>query len=107
MRVDLRVPYAQKDAAKALGARWDAARKLWYVLDPSDLNAFADWLPEASSQQPATSAAHGAKVLQAQPPKSASAGGVFTGPKEWAPLCDCTALPWEDCPHSPKPQPLS
>ena len=29
MRVNLNVPYAEKDAAKAAGARWDAARKCW------------------------------------------------------------------------------
>ena len=27
----LRVPFAQKDAAKALGAAWDNARRLWVV----------------------------------------------------------------------------
>ena len=27
----LSVPFAQKDAAKALGARWDAARRTWAV----------------------------------------------------------------------------
>ena len=30
---------------KALGARWDAALKVWYVLDPPDLLPFARWLP--------------------------------------------------------------
>lgn len=27
----LRVPYAEKDAAKRLGALWDSGRRLWYV----------------------------------------------------------------------------
>lgn len=30
-RVYLNVPYAEKNQAKALGARWDATRKLWYA----------------------------------------------------------------------------
>lgn len=30
MRVNLNVPYRDKDAARAAGARWDAARKVWY-----------------------------------------------------------------------------
>ncbi|OHT20064.1 DUF5710 domain-containing protein [Edaphosphingomonas haloaromaticamans] len=30
-RVELSVPYARKDEAKALGARWDAARKVWWI----------------------------------------------------------------------------
>lgn len=32
-RVYLRVPFAEKDSAKALGAWWDKERKLWYVPD--------------------------------------------------------------------------
>ena len=30
-RFYLTVPFAQKDEAKGLGAKWDPARKLWYV----------------------------------------------------------------------------
>lgn len=30
MRINLQVPYAEKDAAKRLGARWDMARKVWF-----------------------------------------------------------------------------
>lgn len=30
-RVYLAVPFAEKDAAKALGARWDPAKRCWYV----------------------------------------------------------------------------
>lgn len=30
MNTYLNVPYAQKDAAKSHGARWDAQRKQWY-----------------------------------------------------------------------------
>jgi hypothetical protein len=30
-RVYLKVPYEQKDAAKALGAKWDGARKHWFA----------------------------------------------------------------------------
>ena len=37
MRLDLKIPFAEKDQAKKLGARWDAGRKLWYIegLDPA------------------------------------------------------------------------
>jgi len=44
-RQDLAVPYADKERAKALGARWDPARKLWYVQAGLDLAPFAAWLP--------------------------------------------------------------
>jgi hypothetical protein len=42
----LNVPYAQKDAAKALGARWDAANKKWYVAADKDIALFSQWLPQ-------------------------------------------------------------
>lgn len=47
VKVYLNVPYAQKDAAKALGARWDPALKKWYVPPGKTLEAFSAWcLPE-------------------------------------------------------------
>lgn len=41
----LNVPFAQKDAAKSLGARFDGAVKRWYVDERRDLAVFAQWLP--------------------------------------------------------------
>ena len=31
---NLKVPFNEKDQAKALGAKWDAELKLWYGLHP-------------------------------------------------------------------------
>ena len=45
MRTNLKVPFAEKDAAKRLGARWDAARKVWYVEDLENLKPFLRWMP--------------------------------------------------------------
>lgn len=45
MRVDLIVPFAEKDRAKALGARWDYAKKCWYVVDSDRLESFLRWMP--------------------------------------------------------------
>ena len=42
--VFLTVPYAEKDAAKALGARWNPTRKRWYVPDGVATDPFAKWL---------------------------------------------------------------
>lgn len=39
----LKVPYAEKDEAKALGARWNSARKSWYVPDGVDEAPFTRW----------------------------------------------------------------
>lgn len=53
-RVNLDVPFAQKDDARALGARWDSQVKTWYVPQGKDSSPFAQWfsttedLPEAS-----------------------------------------------------------
>jgi hypothetical protein len=41
----LHVPYEEKDQAKALGARWDAAARSWYVPAGRDLAPFAPWRP--------------------------------------------------------------
>lgn len=42
-RVDLRVSYADKDEAKALGARWDPVKRVWYVPPGVDPKIFARW----------------------------------------------------------------
>lgn len=39
----LKVPFAEKDEAKALGARWNAERKSWYVPDGKAGEPFARW----------------------------------------------------------------
>lgn len=46
MRVNLNVPYAEKDEAKRHGARWDAGRRTWYVEDLGNLHPFMKWIPE-------------------------------------------------------------
>lgn len=43
MRIDLNVPYKEKDDAKALGCRWDAARKTWYIIAQEDITQFIQW----------------------------------------------------------------
>jgi len=42
----LKVPYAEKDEAKQLGARWDPKRKKWYVPQGVDPAPFARWVDE-------------------------------------------------------------
>ncbi|HIQ40974.1 MAG TPA: exodeoxyribonuclease VII large subunit, partial [Sulfurivirga caldicuralii] len=54
----LNVPFREKDQAKALGARWDAVRKKWFVPAElsDDLTPFQRWLPaqtELSQAAPA------------------------------------------------------
>jgi hypothetical protein len=40
----LNVPFADKDQAKALGAHWDADKKLWFVPAGLELAPFHAWL---------------------------------------------------------------
>lgn len=40
----LDVPFDDKDKAKSLGARWDPAKKSWYVPKGADTSAFASWI---------------------------------------------------------------
>ncbi|AWK88591.1 zincin-like metallopeptidase domain-containing protein [Azospirillum thermophilum] len=44
-RVYLAVPYAEKDEAKALGARWDREQKAWYAPPGTDLAPLEKWRP--------------------------------------------------------------
>ena len=45
--------YADKDAIKGLGARWDPLRRQWYVPDGRDIAPFRQWLPAGVSVETA------------------------------------------------------
>jgi len=100
MRIDLKVPYTEKDTAKALGARWDAAKKIWYVQDVADLTPFTRWIPDLRA---ATEGMTGGTTRETTDTEMASieqTEGVITGPAVVAPHCGCNVLPWEDCEHT-------
>ena len=48
MRIDLKVPYADKDEAKKLGARWCAHSKTWYAIHDGveNMMRFIKWIPD-------------------------------------------------------------
>jgi hypothetical protein len=100
MRINLVTPFAEKDAVKALGARWDTTRKTWYIADVDDLTPFMRWLPnlEAGTE----SAKVGSAQVKANIPKAHSQG-VTTKPTVEVPQCACEVLPWEDCEHTARP----
>lgn len=101
MRINLVTPFAEKDAVKALGARWDAAKKCWYIVDVADLTPFLRWIPDMDA------AMAGSTDGANPPPKAASKNqinefkGLTTGPTK-VPHCGCDVLPWEDCVHTLK-----
>lgn len=48
------VPYAEKEQAKKLGAKWDKDSKLWYAPEETDLAPLVAWMPKkAPSPEPA------------------------------------------------------
>ncbi|MGH3710348.1 MAG: zincin-like metallopeptidase domain-containing protein [Pseudonocardiaceae bacterium] len=54
-RVNLKVPFSDKNEAKALGAKWDKENKVWYAPAGVELEKFARWLeaPERRVNDPA------------------------------------------------------
>jgi beta-lactamase regulating signal transducer with metallopeptidase domain len=98
MRINLVTPFSEKDVVKALGARWDGAQKVWYIVDVSDLTPFIPWIPDLAA---ATDTAND-KGVQKAPPKSppSAAPGVLTQSSAEIPHCGCVVLPWADCEHT-------
>ncbi len=82
----LKVPYAEKDQAKALGARWNNERKTWYVPDGQDAAPFGQWLQ-------ADDAGSGSKPVKAR--VDAHAGEPVVGVLYVALEHDCS--PFEEC----------
>ena len=101
MRINLVTPYAEKDAVKALGARWDSTKKLWYVVDAPDLTPFMRWIPN-------TGMAAESEIAASQPLEATPASARPQRAKACAPSrlsgevshCGCNVLPWDDCIHS-------
>ena len=77
-RFYLTVPFAQKDEAKGLGARWDPARKRWYVPDGVDRGLFERWVSEEPDSQQSSSSAYSEQRARAPSQKQASAGVVIS-----------------------------
>lgn len=121
MRINLNVPYAEKDQAKRLGAMWDIARKVWYVEDLTNLRPFLKWMP-AHLTKPATVVRYGEKQATIQKSVSVSASPAKKKKKKSknrivSPVvkrtnfslrdtgCDCP--PWDWCQHNPDPSKLN
>lgn len=49
-RIYLDVPYAEKDQAKAGGAKWDRREKKWYVLEGMGHESITKWMPSAEAR---------------------------------------------------------
>ena len=58
----LTATFAEKDAVKALGAKWDGAQRQWFVPEGRDLAPFAAWLPAYVTQSAASTSTSLARV---------------------------------------------
>lgn len=100
MRINLTTTFAEKDTVKALGARWDAAKKVWYITDVEDLTPFKHWIPslkdyvEGKASSTAQQGKQHAKTSTKEPRR------FVTGPAVVAQHCGCNVRPWEDCSHT-------
>ncbi|HOE41820.1 MAG TPA: DUF5710 domain-containing protein [Rhodoferax sp.] len=107
----LATPFAEKDAVKALGARWDASKKCWYIVDMADLTPFARWIPNLA----AALAVSGTTTQATKQKLNLPAPGGVSAPVNTQALirapantnagvadCGCHALPREDCVQSAK-----
>ena len=98
MRTNLQVPYAEKEQAKRLGARWDPARKVWYIENVVDMAPFSRWMPTSGTHSGALSpSGPGAPVKAALASRAQGANTPITG-SNYAPqprVCNC--LPWDVC----------
>jgi hypothetical protein len=99
MRINLVTPFAEKDAVKALGARWDGIKKCWYIVDVADLAPFARWIPNFEAAVDVSGGA--SKVTK---PKFTLLAPVSTPAKSDSGVadCGCDVLPWDDCVHTTK-----
>ncbi|CAN7783041.1 exodeoxyribonuclease VII large subunit [Variovorax sp. LjRoot175] len=90
----LTVPFKEKDAAKALGARYDPDSRRWWVRPDADLALFAKWnlVPGTSSSAPVPARAAPAigtpapDLFGSRDLAAGVAGGELTAPAKGIPL---------------------
>lgn len=104
MRIYIDVPFHEKDAAKALGARWDAEFRCWYVGAGLPVQRFARWI-RADMSVPGPTVNLPVLLLrvacwQCQGPTTCVVGLLVPEESDWEPsvfLDDIGYLALEDC----------
>lgn len=76
-KIFLNCPFEEKDAAKALGARWDNAEKMWYITERQKIEDFKKWISisERSQLDPQSKSSPSSFA-------TSSRGGVVAGSKK-------------------------
>jgi len=63
--IALKVPFNEKDQAKALGAKWNAESKHWYVPQGVNAEPFAKWFATGAPAAPVNTQAPASKQAPA------------------------------------------
>ena len=98
MKNYIKVPFADKDAVKGLGAKWDMDMKSWYVPEDANKSTFSKWESHDPSVK-AESAGTGTKIFLNVPfsekEEVKSAGGRWDNDKkQWYYLSDKDKAPF-------------
>ena len=107
-RVYLNVPYAEKDSAKALGARWCAVKRQWWVSNVGACPGVHRWLVPGRLREQAKEAddflrrTHVGKKVKRPKARPVDPHAPRSTPRiDFSlPDCACTSPPWEHCPHT-------
>ena len=108
----LNCSFAQKDQVKALGAKWDAQARSWYVPLGMALEPFAPWLGKSSKGLTGEGLEKEKKDQDKNRPSNAGTCTVMDSGKPHLvePLisiyermcldCHCQIPPWQSCEHT-------
>jgi hypothetical protein len=102
MRINLVTTFAEKDAVKALGARWDTIKKCWYIVNKADLTTFKRWIPNMDAAVDVSGGAPKVTKPKFNLPTPVSTPAKSAKSANDKVDCGCDALPWDDCVHIAK-----
>ena len=108
-RLYLLVPYAEKEEAKAAGARWCPVMRQWWIQQSAiggspelyrwiDDDVLAARARDAHEYLKGLRIAPGAHVVGLGPAESGACARML-------PQCTCVTPPWESCEHTTSPVP--
>lgn len=90
MRTYLTVPYDDRHIVKLMGAKWDIAKKRWYIQDVENIERFMIYMPQYAKE---FNAWKGNKNNKGKPSNKSS--GFITGENYVPSTCNC--IPWVGC----------
>ena len=95
MRTNLQVPFAEKDDAKKLGARWDPIRKVWFIENTTDIVPFMRWMPAHHMPDELSEPTKTKSATKTKTTEVSSLTIVGTEYVYHPRVCDCP--PWDVC----------